>query len=63
MDGATLATVAVKVVAYLASLTAAGCALALAGLAWATDVPETPRSVGARRYDFGPDPYARYRSP
>ena len=32
MDGATLATVAVKVVAFLASLTAAGCALTLASL-------------------------------
>ena len=32
MDGATLATVAVKALAYLGSLTAAGSALALAGL-------------------------------
>ena len=32
MDGATLATVAIKVLAYLASLTAAGSGLALAGL-------------------------------
>jgi hypothetical protein len=35
---------------------------ALAQLAWASDLPEQPRRAGAiRQYDFGPDPYARYR--
>ena len=35
----------------------------LALLAWATDLPEDRITVIPRRYDFGPDPYARYRSP
>ncbi|MCA9296175.1 MAG: hypothetical protein KC983_06645 [Phycisphaerales bacterium] len=33
----------------------------LAQLAWATDVPPPDRTIAPRRYDFGPDPYARYR--
>ena len=35
----------------------------LARLAWATDLPEAGVRVIPRRYDFGPDPYARYRQP
>jgi hypothetical protein len=33
----------------------------LAQLAWATDVRPPDRTIAPRRYDFGPDPYARYR--
>ncbi|MEM7228763.1 MAG: hypothetical protein AAF432_08105 [Planctomycetota bacterium] len=33
----------------------------LASLAWAADIPEPERLVRPVRYDFGPDPYARYR--
>jgi hypothetical protein len=35
----------------------------LALLAWATDRPQPRISPLAGRYDFGPDPYARYREP
>ncbi len=35
----------------------------LAGLAWATDLPQKHIRAIPRRYDFGPDPYARYRTP
>lgn len=35
---------------------------ALARLAWATDLPPTSASIMPKRYDFGPDPYARYRT-
>ena len=35
----------------------------LAELAWAGDLPEDRARVIPRRYDFGPDPYARYRRP
>ena len=31
------------------------------GLAWATDDPPLETMVMPRRYDLGPDPYARYR--
>lgn len=33
----------------------------LARLAWATDEPQRGVAVAPKRYDFGPDPYARYR--
>ena len=33
----------------------------LADLAWADDLPEGRIIVQPRRYDLGPDPYARYR--
>lgn len=33
----------------------------LAELAWVTDQPGAPVTVMPRRYDLGPDPYARYR--
>ena len=33
----------------------------LAALAWATDLPSNETFVAPIRYDFGPDPYARYR--
>ena len=35
----------------------------LAALAWATDLPQDRIRLIPRRYDFGPDPYARYRTP
>ena len=41
----------------------ASLARRLARLAWATDLPERPIAVIPQRYDFGPDPYARYRRP
>ena len=33
----------------------------LAALAWATDLPDVRQRYLPRRYDFGPDPYERYR--
>lgn len=36
---------------------------ALAQLAWASDMPATEPHVVPRRYDFGADPYERYRQP
>ncbi len=33
----------------------------LAQLGWATDLPQKRIRAIPRRYDFGPDPYARYR--
>lgn len=33
----------------------------LAHLSWGSDLPEREHTIGFRRYDFGPDPYARYR--
>lgn len=33
----------------------------LAQLAWATDIEQVDDDTPARRYDFGPDPYVRYR--
>ena len=35
----------------------------LAQLAWATDIPGSRAVMMPYRYDFGPDPYARYREP
>jgi hypothetical protein len=35
----------------------------LAELAWVSDEPEGRVMIIPRRYDFGPDPYARYRRP
>ena len=35
----------------------------LAHLAWASDLPPTQSPVIPRRYDFGDDPYQRYRRP
>jgi hypothetical protein len=35
----------------------------LAGLSWAGEPPPEPVRAAPRRYDFGPDPYARYRRP
>ncbi len=35
----------------------------LAHLAWASDLPPTQSPVIPRRYDFGDDPYQRYREP
>lgn len=35
----------------------------LAELAWASDLPFDDLTVMPNRYDFGPDPYARYRDP
>ena len=35
----------------------------LAMLAWADDLLSRERSLLPNRYDFGPDPYARYRRP
>lgn len=35
----------------------------LARLAWASDQPPAVISVEPKRYDFGPDPYARFRAP
>jgi hypothetical protein len=35
----------------------------LAQLAWASDVDETAAAIMPIRYNFGPDPYARYRQP
>ncbi len=35
----------------------------LAHLAWASDLPPPRSSVIPRRYDFGDDPYQRYRRP
>jgi hypothetical protein len=35
----------------------------LAALAWATDLPAERITVIPRRYDLGPDPYAKYRQP
>lgn len=32
-------------------------------LAWATDLPPEQRFSAPERYDFGPDPWARYRTP
>jgi hypothetical protein len=34
---------------------------ALGGLAWLRDVPPASSFVAPTRYDFGPDPWARYR--
>ena len=36
---------------------------ALARLAWASDLPDSHIVTAPRRYDFGPDPYARFRRP
>jgi hypothetical protein len=36
-------------------------ARALARLAWASDQPAANAMIMPKRYDFGPDPYARYR--
>lgn len=36
---------------------------AVARLAWATDDPPLEATVQPIRYDLGPDPYARYRTP
>jgi hypothetical protein len=33
----------------------------LAQLSWADEMPDTSGKLMPRRYDFGPDPYARYR--
>jgi hypothetical protein len=35
----------------------------LLALAWATDLPPEHRFAAPERYDFGPDPWSRYRSP
>ena len=35
----------------------------LAALAWVSDEPASARRPAPIRYDFGPDPYARYRTP
>lgn len=35
----------------------------LARLAWETDLPAERVIIAPRRYDFGPDPYARFRRP
>ncbi len=35
----------------------------LAHLAWASDLPPTQSPIIPRRYDFGDDPYQRYREP
>jgi hypothetical protein len=35
----------------------------LAQLAWASDQPPSSAMVMPKRYDFGPDPYARFRRP
>jgi len=35
----------------------------LASLAWANELPAERMMVIPKRYDFGPDPYARYRKP
>ena len=34
----------------------------LLALAWATDLPPEHRFAAPERYDFGPDPWSRYRS-
>ena len=39
----------------------AGLIRQLARLAWRSDEPEVEMMLAPRRYDFGPDPYARYR--
>jgi hypothetical protein len=36
---------------------------AIGELAWVTDEPADRPPAPVRRYDFGPDPYARYREP
>lgn len=38
-------------------------ARALAKLAWSSDQPASAAMIMPKRYDFGPDPYARYRQP
>ena len=48
---------------YLLFPWAAALVRHLAGLAWATDLPQKRIRTIPRRYDFGPDPYARYRTP
>lgn len=35
----------------------------LVALAWGTDRPDARLVTAPRRYDFGPDPYARFRQP
>lgn len=35
----------------------------LAGLAWTGEMPQDRPLIIPQRYDFGPDPYARYREP
>jgi len=35
----------------------------LLALAWATDLPPEQRFAAPERYDFGPDPWDRYRAP
>lgn len=35
----------------------------LAAMSWRSDAPVVDRPFAPRRYDFGPDPYARYRDP
>lgn len=35
----------------------------LAALAWASELPPERAAVIPKRYDFGPDPYERYRKP
>jgi hypothetical protein len=35
----------------------------IAALAWETDAPPQRVMVAPRRYDLGPDPYAKYRQP
>jgi len=37
-------------------------ARSLAALSWMSDDPPSARVLAPRRYDFGPDPYAPYRS-